>query len=109
MGNSQMKKKKKKKDLTLILVQVKPRGINLKSIMQKNWQYVKPDKLDRARAKMANTVVIKNYFHTLEKVLKESNLMNKPDNIFNVDESGLNLELRKGIAVISRSLKHAYS
>ena len=35
--------------------------------------------------------------------------MDKPDNIFNVDESGLNLELRKGKVVISRSLKLAYS
>ena len=35
--------------------------------------------------------------------------MDKPDNIFNVDERGLNLELRKGKVVISRSLKLVYS
>ena len=35
--------------------------------------------------------------------------MDKPDNIFNVDESGLNLELRKGKDVIFGLSKHPYS
>ncbi|XP_057297609.1 uncharacterized protein LOC130628645 [Hydractinia symbiolongicarpus] len=35
--------------------------------------------------------------------------MDKPGTIFNVDESGMNLELRKGKVVIDRSQKHAYS
>ena len=67
----------------------------------------KPDKLYREHVKMANLVVIKNYFDALEKTLKENNLMDKPDNIFNLDESSLNLELRKG-KVISRSSKYTY-
>ena len=69
----------------------------------------KPDKLDRGRARMTNTTVIKRHFETLEKVLNENNIYDKPEKIFNVDESGMNLELRKGKVVINRSSKHAYS
>ena len=67
MGNSLTTKNTR---LTLILVQVKPVKINLGELALR-----KPDKLDHARAKMANSVVIKNYFDTPEKVLPEDNLM----------------------------------
>ena len=63
----------------------------------------KPGKLDRGRARMTNTTVIKRHFETLEKLLKENNIYDKPEKIFNVDESRMNLELRKGNVVINRS------
>ena len=66
----------------------------------------KPDTIDCAHAKMVNPVVIKTYFDTLEKVRNEKNLMEKPDKN---NKNGLDLELRKGKFVISRSSKHAYS
>ncbi|XP_057316504.1 uncharacterized protein LOC130657532 [Hydractinia symbiolongicarpus] len=69
----------------------------------------KPDLLDRGRVRMANPVVINRHFLTLGNLLKSENLMDKPGTIFNVDESGMNLELRKGKVVIDRSQKHAYS
>ena len=58
---------------------------------------------------MACVPVIKRYFDTLEKVLIENDLMDKPDTIFNTDESGLNLELRKGKVVVAAKQKQAYS
>ncbi|XP_057310641.1 uncharacterized protein LOC130648605 [Hydractinia symbiolongicarpus] len=42
---------------------------------------------------MANPVVINRHFLTLGNLLKSENLTDKPGTIFNVDESGMNLEL----------------
>ena len=36
-------------------------------------------------------------------------IVDKPTRIFNVDESGLNLELQKGKVVVPRCAKHSYS
>ena len=75
----------------------------------KNIATRKPDKLDRGRGRMANPVVVRRHFTTLQKVLQDNGLLDRPDQIFNVDEAGLNLELRKGKVIVDRQQKHAYS
>ena len=58
---------------------------------------------------MANEIVIGRHFETLGRVLEENGLMNKSDCIFNVDESGINMELRKGKVVVSKKATNAHS
>ena len=58
---------------------------------------------------MANKTVVQRHFRTLEQVLRDNRIYDDPDRIFNVDESGLNLELRKGKVVASRKAGHSYS
>ena len=58
---------------------------------------------------MANSVVIERHFKTLKRVLKENDLLNKRDKIFNTDESGINMGLRQGKVVVSRGSKQAHS
>ena len=56
----------------------------------------KPDKLDRGRSRMANVNVMKQHFELLGKTLKDLKLMDKPDRIFNCDESGIAMDAKTG-------------
>ena len=58
---------------------------------------------------MANLTTMRRHFHTVKNVLIEDGIYNNPEKIFNVDESGLNMELRKGKVVCSIGSKHLYS
>ena len=58
---------------------------------------------------MANPKVIFDFFDKLKEVLTNMDILDKPTRIFKVDESGLNLELRKGKVVVPRGAKHSYS
>ena len=58
---------------------------------------------------MANETVVAQHFDTLGKVLEEHDLLDKPQCIFNVDESGINMDLRKGKVVVSKGAKNAHS
>jgi hypothetical protein len=42
-----------------------------------------------SRAKRMKTEAVQEFFKTLQVVLNEDNLLNKPQSIFNVDESGV--------------------
>ena len=68
----------------------------------------RPDILDRSRAKMANPNVIFDYFAKLKEIMHTLEVTDKPYLIFNADESGLNLELRKGKVVVPKG-KPAHS
>ncbi|KAK3104222.1 hypothetical protein FSP39_025431 [Pinctada imbricata] len=48
----------------------------------------KPEKLGNMRAKMLNPQKVNNYFDDLEKLVKELDLTNKPQFIWNADETG---------------------
>ena len=52
----------------------------------------KPRKLEWVRAKSANGTVIDNYYNELEKVLLENNLLDKPQLVYNLDETGISTE-----------------
>jgi hypothetical protein len=79
------------------------KSVKAREGLSQNWFYaflgrweqlkvVAPQKLGMARAKAASKENIGNYFQELEKVLIENNLLNAPERIFNVDESGLSTE-----------------
>ncbi|XP_057294608.1 uncharacterized protein LOC130623134 [Hydractinia symbiolongicarpus] len=69
----------------------------------------KPDGLDRGRSRMANVTVIKQHFDLLRKTLVDLDILDKPDRIFNCNESGISMDARVGKVVVSRSTKHPYS
>ncbi len=52
----------------------------------------KGDAFSLAREKMTNPEVFKNYFELLKETLLEYNLMDRPSQIYNCDESGMPLE-----------------
>ena len=64
-----------------------------------------PDSLDRGRSRMANENVVKSHFNTLKKTLQENGLLDNAEKIFNVDESGINMELRQGKVIRKRTQK----
>jgi hypothetical protein len=90
---------------------------NVKSTLSKGWvqaflkrypedlKVVKPQKLSLNRAKCASAEVIRNYFHELHHVLLENDLLDKPQHIFNVDESGFSTEHRPPKIVCGKQLK----
>lgn len=53
---------------------------------------VSPQKLGLARARSASRETITSYFSELNNVLKDHDLLDAPERIFNVDESGLSTE-----------------
>ena len=68
----------------------------------------KPDKLDRRRSKMSNKAVVDKHFEILKDILEEHDLVDKPSHIFNVDESGMDMDTVAGKVVVNRNTKHTY-
>ncbi|XP_060581287.1 uncharacterized protein LOC132737921 [Ruditapes philippinarum] len=66
-----------------------------------------PDVLDRDRAHVTNKEITE-YFNLLDKVLTSKNLHDKPQCIFNCDESGFSAREKFRGKVISRKGKHSY-
>ena len=61
----------------------------------KRWpelKMVKPQKLHIARAKSASKEIIDKYFKELGTILRENDLMDAPERIFNIDETGISTE-----------------
>ena len=58
---------------------------------------------------MSKQEIITECYNTMEKVLTENDLIDKPENIFNVDESGINMALKKGKVVVSKGARNAHS
>ena len=54
---------------------------------------------------MANENVVKSHFNTLKKTLQENGLLDNAEKIFNVDESGINMELRQRKGYCKKGLK----
>lgn len=52
----------------------------------------KPKKLSLVRAKSTSEAVLNKYFQDLEKVMSTNGLLDKPENIWNIDETGLVME-----------------
>ena len=68
----------------------------------------RPDKLDRGRKRMANEQVMRQHFELLEETLEKMKIKDKPERIFNCDESGIPLDVRTGKVVVERRSKQAY-
>ena len=57
---------------------------------------------------MANMTVFNQHFNLLEEVMEKLDLKNKPNSIFNYDESMVAMDRRTGKVVVSRNTKQAY-
>ena len=58
---------------------------------------------------MANENVMMNHFQTLKDLLVEHDLLDKPEKLFNVDESGINMGTQQGKVVVTKGSKQAHS
>ena len=65
----------------------------------------KPDKLDRRRSNTAKRSVVKKHFETLKDALLKAGLLDKAEHIFNVDETGIEMNKRTGKVVVDRCIK----
>ena len=59
-----------------------------------------------ARAMASNPEIINNYFDLLESTLVENDLLDKPAQIFNIDETGMPLDPSPPLVVARRGQKH---
>lgn len=69
----------------------------------------RPDPLDRGRACMTSENIIKDYFKTLNDVLTQNDLHDKPHLIYNCDETGICLNKSSQKVVVPVRSKHAHS
>ena len=69
----------------------------------------KPDNLDQVRSRMNNQVVMDKFFKLLKEELESIDILNKPEHIFNADETGIDLNAISGKVIVCKSSKHAYS
>ena len=79
------------------------KGVKSEKSLSDNWFYgflkrwsdlkmAKPQKLQISRAKSASQEVIDTYFSELGKVMRDNNLMEAPQRIYNIDETGISTE-----------------
>ena len=69
----------------------------------------KPDNFDHGRALMAKENVMINHFQILKDLLVEYHLLDKPEKLFNVDESGINMNIHQGKVVVTKGSKQVHS
>ena len=69
----------------------------------------KPESLSHSRAIMTNENVINNYYNTLESTLDSYNLKERPDLIYNCDETGVCLDFRPAKVVAPKSARNVWS
>lgn len=69
----------------------------------------RPDPLDRGRASQTSESVINDYFKTLENVLKQNDIENKPHVYWNCDETVVDLNKSTQQVVVPVRSKHAHS
>ena len=68
---------------------------------------MKSSSLENVRAKSVSLTIIDEWFKTLYDVLKELNILNKPEHIFNMDEFGFTGEADRRVVVVKCETKHA--
>jgi len=57
---------------------------------------------------MSKRSVMNKHFDQLKEVLADSDLLDKPSHIFNVDETGIEMDSLNGKVVVDRNTKHVY-
>jgi hypothetical protein len=65
----------------------------------------RPSGLSEQRARCANETSINNYFDELGRILTKYDLLGKPQNIYNIDEKGINTEYRPPQVVCGKDCK----
>ena len=58
---------------------------------------------------MNNQVVMDKFFKLLKQELESIDILDKPEHIFNADETGIDLNARSGKVIVCKNSKHAYS
>lgn len=83
----------------------------LQSFLTRNPSIVirKAEGLSLARSQAMNREVVSNYYTILHTILEENELFNKPSNIFNMDESGLQLNNRPNQVLAEKGSKSVSS
>ena len=71
------------------------------------FKVMKSSFLEKMHGKSVSSPIIDEWFKTLYDVLKELNLLDKPEHIFNMDESGFAGEAGRRVAVVIRGTKYA--
>lgn len=69
----------------------------------------KPDNLDRGRSRMANQTVMNQHFELLKTTMDKLGITDKPERIFNCDESGISMNYKSGKVVFLMFLKSSLS
>ena len=69
----------------------------------------KPDSLDRGRAMYATVENLRSYFVLLKNVLEEHNFSSRPQDIYNCDETVVDLNKSSQKVVVPRRMKSAHS
>ena len=69
----------------------------------------KPDNLNRGRSRMNNQVVMDKFFKLLKQELHSIDILDKPEHIFNSNETEIDLNARSGKVIVCKNSKHAYS
>lgn len=67
-----------------------------------------PEKLSHSRAIMSNEGIISHYYEELEKVIQENGVNEKPQLLFNCDESGFPLDFRPSKIVVKKGSKNVW-
>lgn len=65
----------------------------------------KSEGVSLARSRGMSTEIVKSYFELLERTLAENNLFDKPGNIYNMDETGLQLNNKPGHVIAAKGSK----
>ena len=68
----------------------------------------KPDKLNRRRTQTSKKSTVEGHFKLLKEWLEKEGLLNKPSHIFNVDETGIELDSDTGKVCVDRHSRKAY-
>ena len=58
---------------------------------------------------MTNGNLMMNHFQTLKDLLVEHDVLDKPEKLFNVGKSGINMDIRQGKVVVTKGSKQAHS
>ena len=58
---------------------------------------------------MSNQVVMDKFFELLKQELESIDILDKPEHIFNADETGIDLNARSGKVIVCKNNKHACS
>ena len=69
----------------------------------------KPDSLDRGRALFSTVNALREYFHLLKSVLDEGGFLNRPQDIYNCDETVIDLNKSSQKVVVPRRFKTSHS
>ena len=57
---------------------------------------------------MNNQVVMDKFFKLLKEELQPIDILNKPEHIFNAEETGIDLNARSGKVIVCKSTKRSY-